>query len=281
VELSEADRLGAGITQPLEQPPLLRVIDHHRFGPAFLAPLTVGIARTARGAKLAELDYERITGIRPKQSEIGAAPTKRDYLLWIGRMTAEKGPDRAIAAARAAGVPLVLAGVIQPGQEAFFEREVAPHEDGDRVRFVGEVGGAVKRSLFADARALLMPIRWEEPFGIHPLLARVVGILCPYRSEPTTLRVLTKPITKLGEHGERWPDWSQRAHPRRLTHLGAPRGLGSRGGTRRFGARRLVREAVVDRLDAPRDLELVGLGRVHLGQLAELGEQEAESGIEV
>ncbi|HZV72123.1 MAG TPA: glycosyltransferase family 4 protein [Conexibacter sp.] len=91
---------------------------------------------------------------------------KDDYLLWVGRFTAEKGPHRAIAAARAAGVPLVLAGVVQPGQQAFFDREVAPHVDGDRVRFVGEIGGAVKRSLFANARALLMPIRWEEPFGM-------------------------------------------------------------------------------------------------------------------
>lgn len=91
---------------------------------------------------------------------------KRDYLLWVGRMTAEKGPHRAIAAARIAGVPLILAGVIQPGQQAFFDREVAPHIDGDRVRFVGEIGGLVKRELFAEARALLMPIRWEEPFGM-------------------------------------------------------------------------------------------------------------------
>lgn len=100
---------------------------------------------------------------------------KDDYLLWIGRMTAEKGPHRAIAAARAAGVPLVLAGVIQPGQQAFFDREVAPHLDGERVRFVGEVGGSVKRSLFACARALLMPIRWEEPFGMVIVEALACG----------------------------------------------------------------------------------------------------------
>jgi glycosyltransferase involved in cell wall biosynthesis len=100
---------------------------------------------------------------------------KDDYLLWIGRMTAEKGPHRAIAAARAAGVPLVLAGVIQPGQQAFFDREVAPHLDGERVRFVGEVGGSVKRSLFACARALLMPIRWEEPFGMVMVEALACG----------------------------------------------------------------------------------------------------------
>lgn len=100
---------------------------------------------------------------------------KDDYLLWIGRMTVEKGPHRAIAAARVAGVPLVLAGVIQPGQQAFFDREVAPHVDGERVRFVGEVGGSVKRSLFAGARALLMPIRWGEPFGMVMVEALACG----------------------------------------------------------------------------------------------------------
>jgi glycosyltransferase involved in cell wall biosynthesis len=90
-------------------------------------------------------------------------------------MTAEKGPHRAIAAARAAGVPLVLAGVIQPGQEAFFASEVAPHIDGEWVHFVGEVGGAVKQSYFAGARALLMPIRWEEPFGMVMVEAMACG----------------------------------------------------------------------------------------------------------
>ena len=100
---------------------------------------------------------------------------KEDYVLWIGRMTAEKGPHRAIAAARAAGVPLVLAGVIQPGQQAFFDREVAPHIDGDRVRFLGEVGGSLKKSVFGGARALLMPISWEEPFGMVMVEALACG----------------------------------------------------------------------------------------------------------
>ena len=52
---------------------------------------------------------------------------------------------------------------------------VEPHVDGDRVRFVGEVGGAVKRSLFARARGLLMPIRWEEPFGMVMVEAMACG----------------------------------------------------------------------------------------------------------
>jgi len=80
----------------------------------------------------------------PNPIDLGVWPLqehKHNYLLWIGRITAEKGPHRAIAAARAAGVPLVLAGVIQPGQQPFFDREIAPHLDGDRVRFVGELTG--------------------------------------------------------------------------------------------------------------------------------------------
>jgi glycosyltransferase involved in cell wall biosynthesis len=100
---------------------------------------------------------------------------KGDYLLWVGRMTREKGPHRAIAAARAVDVPLVLAGVIQPGQQAFFDREVAPHIDGTAVSFVGEVDGSVKRSLFAHARGLLMPIRWDEPFGMVMVEALASG----------------------------------------------------------------------------------------------------------
>jgi glycosyltransferase involved in cell wall biosynthesis len=117
-------------------------------------------------------------GAIPNPIDIRAWPLrehKDDYLLWIGRMTVEKGPHRAIAAAHIAGVPLVLAGVIQPGQQAFFDREIAPHVDGERVRFVGEVGGSVKRSLFAGARALLMPIRWEEPFGMVMVEALACG----------------------------------------------------------------------------------------------------------
>jgi glycosyltransferase involved in cell wall biosynthesis len=123
---------------------------------------------------------ERLAGVRviPNPIELQGWPLrerKDDYVLWVGRMTAEKGPHRAIAAARAAGVPLVLAGVIQPGQRAFFEREVAPHVDGDRVRFLGEIGGSLKRSTFAGARALLMPISWEEPFGMVMVEALACG----------------------------------------------------------------------------------------------------------
>jgi glycosyltransferase involved in cell wall biosynthesis len=99
---------------------------------------------------------------------------KDDYLLWIGRLNDDKGPQRAIVAAQAAGVPLVLAGPVQPGQEEFFEAEVKPLIDGDGVRYIGEVGDE-KGDLYAGARALLMPIRWAEPFGLVMTEAMACG----------------------------------------------------------------------------------------------------------
>jgi glycosyltransferase involved in cell wall biosynthesis len=101
-------------------------------------------------------------------------PDKDDYVLWIGRMSPDKGPHRAIAAARAAGVRLVLAGPVQPGQEQFFAEEVEPHLNGD-AEYVGEADAQAKRELYQRARGLLMPIRWPEPFGLVMVEALACG----------------------------------------------------------------------------------------------------------
>jgi glycosyltransferase involved in cell wall biosynthesis len=98
-----------------------------------------------------------------------------DHLLWVGRMAEIKGPHRAIEAAREAGLPLVLAGPVQPGQEEFFASEVEPRIDGDAVRYVGEVGRGDKAELYGCARGLLMPIRWQEPFGLVMTEAMACG----------------------------------------------------------------------------------------------------------
>jgi glycosyltransferase involved in cell wall biosynthesis len=99
---------------------------------------------------------------------------KDDSALWLGRLNDDKGPQRAIAAARAADVPLVLAGPVQPPEREFFAREVEPFVDGERVRYIGELGDE-KFDLYARARALLMPIRWPEPFGLVMTEAMACG----------------------------------------------------------------------------------------------------------
>jgi len=97
------------------------------------------------------------------------------YLAWMGRFSPQKGAHEAIRAARLAGRPLILAGPVQPGQHDYFEREIAPHLDDERVIYVGEVGPSGKRRLLEHAEALLMPISWPEPFGMVMVEAMACG----------------------------------------------------------------------------------------------------------
>jgi glycosyltransferase involved in cell wall biosynthesis len=100
---------------------------------------------------------------------------KGDYLLCLGRVCRDKGQDVAIAVAKRAGLPLVLAGKVDAGEDRlFFDEHVLPHLDGEHVRFEGEVSDDRKRDLIASARAMLFPIRWAEPFG----LVMIEGMAC-------------------------------------------------------------------------------------------------------
>jgi glycosyltransferase involved in cell wall biosynthesis len=120
----------------------------------------------------------RCVGVIGNPIDLHAWPLQRRkerYLLWMGRMNEDKGAHRAIAAARRADMPLIVAGPVQTGQQEFFDAEVAPHIDGARVRYVDEVGGQRKRELFSQATALLMPIRWSEPFGMVMIEAMACG----------------------------------------------------------------------------------------------------------
>jgi len=120
----------------------------------------------------------RISDVVPNPIAVDRWPLnaeKQDYVLWIGRMDPVKGAHRAIEAARLAGKNLVLAGPVQTGQEQYFREAIEPYVDGQRVRYVGEVAGAAKQQLYANAQALLMPVRWREPFGMVMVEALACG----------------------------------------------------------------------------------------------------------
>lgn len=98
-----------------------------------------------------------------------------DYCLFLGRMNPDKGAQRAAVAARKAGVPLVMAGKCrEPWEHQFFDQEIAPYL-GEEVRYVGEVPHEEKLRLLANARCVLFPIRWNEPFGLVMLEAFACG----------------------------------------------------------------------------------------------------------
>ncbi|GCE14958.1 glycosyltransferase family 4 protein [Tengunoibacter tsumagoiensis] len=90
---------------------------------------------------------------------------KEPFLLFLGRMTEEKGPDKAIRIAKETGIPLIMAGVVPAYAQDYFLTHVKPHIDNQHIRWVGPADQTVKRELFAKAMAFLMPITWEEPFG--------------------------------------------------------------------------------------------------------------------
>jgi glycosyltransferase involved in cell wall biosynthesis len=97
------------------------------------------------------------------------------YALFLGRMSPDKGAHRAIEAAHKARVPLLLAGKLrEPAEHEYFEREVRPLL-GEDAQYLGEVPHDEKLDLLADARALLFPIRWNEPFGLVMIEAMACG----------------------------------------------------------------------------------------------------------
>ncbi len=102
-------------------------------------------------------------------------PEKRgDYLLFFGRIHHEKGTAEAIEVARRANRPLVIAGIIQ--DQDYFDQEVAPHIDDDRVRYIGSVGPANRDSVLGGAFALLHIINFAEPFGLSMIEAMACGV---------------------------------------------------------------------------------------------------------
>ncbi|MBR1092058.1 glycosyltransferase family 4 protein [Bradyrhizobium manausense] len=108
---------------------------------------------------------------------------KGSYLAFLGRLTAEKGPEDAIRIARAAGKPLRIAAKIPRGETGYFKKKLEPHIDGRMVQLVGEVDDAKKQPFLADAAALLFPIDWPEPFGLVMIEAMACGTpVIAYRS---------------------------------------------------------------------------------------------------
>lgn len=97
------------------------------------------------------------------------------YLAFLGRIAAEKRPDRAIRIARACGIPLRIAAKVDKADQEYFDEVIRPMLDGGGVEMVGEIGEGQKAEFLGGALGLLMPVDWPEPFGLVMIEAMACG----------------------------------------------------------------------------------------------------------
>lgn len=115
----------------------------------------------------------------------------REYLSFLGRMAPMKAPHLAIDVAKKAGIPLKLAGEVQPVFQSYFDSMVKPHIDGKFIEYIGTADLKAKNQLLGGSLALLFPIQWNEPFGLVMIEAMACGtpvLALPGGSVPEVIR---------------------------------------------------------------------------------------------
>ncbi|HEX5034933.1 MAG TPA: glycosyltransferase family 4 protein [bacterium] len=98
-----------------------------------------------------------------------------NYLAFLGRISPEKRVDLAIEIAKRAGMKLKIAAKVDPADQEYFRREIEPSLDHPLVEYLGEIGESEKGIFLGEARALLFPIDWPEPFGLVMIEAMACG----------------------------------------------------------------------------------------------------------
>lgn len=167
----------AAYLAPVLPLPIPKLMTYHRH----IARRTVQLGHTlSRGTlwfsavsrhlirEVAELATWRVVfdGVPLSSYQFSADPGPHAPLVFLGRIEEIKGPHRAIEVARRSGLSLIIAGNVEAAHRSFFEAEVKPHIDGSQIAYAGPIDDKAKNALLGGARALLMPISWEEPSGI-------------------------------------------------------------------------------------------------------------------
>ncbi|HET7441146.1 MAG TPA: glycosyltransferase family 4 protein [Terriglobales bacterium] len=128
-------------------------------------------------------------GIDPRQYQF--REQKQKYLSFIGRIAPIKGTHLAIDVAKRTGIPLKMAGDIQPAFRDYFEAKIKPEIDGEFIQYVGLADLKLKNELLGNSMAMLFPIQWNEPFGLVMVEAMACGtpvLALPGGSVPEIVR---------------------------------------------------------------------------------------------
>jgi glycosyltransferase involved in cell wall biosynthesis len=116
---------------------------------------------------------------------------KQKYLSFIGRIAPIKGTHLAIDVAKRTGIPLKMAGDIQPAYRDYFEAKIKPEIDGEFIQYLGLADLRLKNELLGNSMAMLFPIQWNEPFGLVMVEAMACGtpvLALPGGSVPEIVR---------------------------------------------------------------------------------------------
>jgi glycosyltransferase involved in cell wall biosynthesis len=170
------------LSAPARRPPTLVTVHGDPNGEYgdYLAALgdAVGLVAISRTQRLSRTELNWVATVHNALADDAieeASVTPDGPVLWLARFTADKGPDQAVRACQAAGLPLVLAGKCnEPEEQRYLDEEVRPVLD-DSVQLITNPDRPETLRLLREARCLIMPIRWEEPFGMVMIEAMAVG----------------------------------------------------------------------------------------------------------
>lgn len=133
----------------------------------------------SQSAKSLLPEMGRFVGVIYNSIDVGSYPFNGSYretfLLFLARISYEKGTHLAIEVARKSGRRLVIAGNVHPVDQEYFNTMVMPEIDGDLIQYAGEADYQRKRELLVQAYCLLAPITWAEPFGLFFIEAMACG----------------------------------------------------------------------------------------------------------
>lgn len=174
----------------------------------FSSPRILPAYERSGSAFVAISDADRVPGLRyagtvhhgVDPAALPFSASAGEALACFGRIHPDKGTAAAVEIARGAGRPLVICGPVQDGP--YFTELVAPHVDGDRVRYLGSVGPAERARVLGQAACLLHPIAFDEPFGLSVVEAMMCGTPVVAYPRGSMLEIVEGGVTGVLADGE-------------------------------------------------------------------------------